>query len=641
MGGLGCGSVAGGYLADRLPQRQRLVLFAIAELAIALFAFVSLPLYYGVLHTHFGDMARSPVLLPVVLFGSLLWPTFFMGMSLPLLARAMTPHVHGAAKLVGTLYAVNTLGGAVGAMVTAWWFMRHLGFEQTIRLGALLNLCVAVGAAVLVHATRTEALAEPAETSAPVAAAAPAPRMDEPQRRRSDLVLWMATYALAGLLALSLEIVWFRLLGVMLKATSFTFGHLLALYLTGLTAGTFAGQWLVERVKRPAAVFLALQAAVSLYAGLGLIGVTTLAPELTPLWEYFGRYDPLAWSEARDRPGLVFALFVLLPAVLMGPPTLMMGLSFPFLQRVVQRDLATLGRRVGWLQGANIIGSMFGAALTGWAALRVLGTSVTLSLLVALGVVFLLLLLHGSRGQGLNRWSRLAVGAAIALIILVASQIPRAATLWATLHGTTAARTIHSEDDSGLSLLKGNSVHMHGETVVYANGLGQSSVPFPAHHITLGLMPLMMHPHPQEIAIVGLGSGRRCMRPVAARRPVAFISSRSWRRSCTRCGSCTRVPAMSDSGRCSTIRASPSHSPTRAGSFASGGVPTTSSRPTPCARRVRMPGTSTRSSTSSCSDGTCVRAVSPSRGRRPSGRSRRLPASFLMACGMSTTTSRS
>jgi MFS family permease len=39
--GMGLGSVVGGYLADRIPARWRIGLFAISELAIALFAFVS------------------------------------------------------------------------------------------------------------------------------------------------------------------------------------------------------------------------------------------------------------------------------------------------------------------------------------------------------------------------------------------------------------------------------------------------------------------------------------------------------------------------------------------------------------------------------------------------------------------------
>ena len=41
MGGLGCGSLAGGRLADRLSSGDLMRVFAACELAIALFAFFS------------------------------------------------------------------------------------------------------------------------------------------------------------------------------------------------------------------------------------------------------------------------------------------------------------------------------------------------------------------------------------------------------------------------------------------------------------------------------------------------------------------------------------------------------------------------------------------------------------------------
>ena len=505
MGGLGCGGLAGGYLADRFGQRQRIVLFAFAELAVAVFAFFSLDLYYHVLYGRFGDLARSPVLLALVLFVSLLWPTFFMGMSLPVLARAMTRRVQGAAQLVGALYGVNTLGAAVGAMATTWLFMRHLGFEQTVRVGAMLNLCVALGALAVLRT----GVGHPHRDGEPVDTATASPAAVLPDRPVDHVRfgLWLLTYAISGLLALSFEIVWFRLLGVMLKSTSFTFGHLLGIYLAGLTLGTFVGQRSVRRASRPAVTFLALQAGVSLYAGVSIIAVEAAAPHIPALWEYLGRYEPLSFSEEVERLHFLVALYVLLPAVLIGPPTVMMGLSFPFLQKVVQRDLSVLGRRVGWLQTANIFGAMLGAAVTGTVALQVLGTAGTLQVLVALGVVFLVLLLVLSRSLGADRRLGVPAGAIMVLLLVVAWQVPRASSLWATLHGTAADRIIHAEDASGLSLLKSQSVHMRGETVVYANGLGQSSVPFPQYHITLGLVPIMVHPNPERVAIVGLGSG--------------------------------------------------------------------------------------------------------------------------------------
>jgi spermidine synthase len=248
-------------------------------------------------------------------------------------------------------------------------------------------------------------------------------------------------------------------------------------------------------------------------------------PLAVPLRFYLARYEPLNVEAALVTVGhylsggapaleidalrvrVLAMLYVAVPLVITGPPTAMMGLSFPFLQRVVQRDLAVLGRRVGWLQTANIFGSMLGAGLTGWGLLRFLGTAATMKVLVLCGAFFIVLFLVSARRERGAAVRLPLVGAALAGVVAIAWSIPDSAALWARLHGTTPDRTISAEDGSGLSLLKSGAGGFTAGAEVYANGLGQSSIPFPGHHVTLGLMPVMLHPNPRDIAIVGLGSG--------------------------------------------------------------------------------------------------------------------------------------
>src|SRR5688500_8161848 len=82
-GGLGVGNLAGGHLADRLSARQSLLHFAAADLVIAVFGLFSASLYYDYLYQRFGPIDMPPPALAGILFLSLLWPTFFMGASLP------------------------------------------------------------------------------------------------------------------------------------------------------------------------------------------------------------------------------------------------------------------------------------------------------------------------------------------------------------------------------------------------------------------------------------------------------------------------------------------------------------------------------------------------------------------------------
>lgn len=519
MAGLGCGSLAGGHLADRLSSKNRLLAFGIAEGIITLFALGSKWLYYDLLYLKWSALAHSPFLLPVVLFVSLLLPTFCMGMTLPILAKTFTARIEAASAIIGYLYGINTLGAAVGALVTPWILLRRFGFADILQIGAALNAVCAVGALLLWWWSARDGVPVPAQTTHP-------PKRSTAEATVFSVRTWMLIYALSGFIALALEIVWFRLLGVLQKSTAFTFPTLLAVYLGGLAAGVILGVPLAKHVRRPAITFLALQSGITLYAGAAfglLLHHVNRREFLKPLWVYLGGYEPVnaadmsaairAWLSGADlAPALGesarFGLFLyfVLPFVLIAPATLLMGISFPVLQKLVQDNPTLLGRRVGWLQTLNIAGSMVGALVVGWVLLGWLGSSGTLKLLVFLGGIFLCLAAWQLAGQPWKRW----VSVAISLILVgwIASRIPTSLRLWAKLHGVAPRAIIASEGASGLAVLKGHQDGFEKEPVwVFTNGIGQSWLPYGEVHTQIGLLAVVLHPKPAEVAVIGLGSG--------------------------------------------------------------------------------------------------------------------------------------
>jgi spermidine synthase len=520
MAGLGIGSLIGGRLADALDWRRQIGLFAVLELAIGAFALASSWLYYDVLYVEHAALASSPVLLALVLFCSLLLPTACMGMSFPLVSKALTPRLALAGRRIGSLYAMNTLGGAAGAFVVVWFWMGALDFPSILRIGARLNFGVAALALLAGVATwlLSGLLSESERSEATGAATQPVLAFSA----------WTWLYALAGFLALSWEILWFRLLGVLLKSNSFTFAHLLAIYLGSLAVGIFAGARLVHLGAQPGRVYLGLQLGVTLYAGLAL-GVLFQVLDnwsgVAWLREYLAGFEPLdvtpvqyALNEWRYAPAQLFAtlasrpefmvLYLLVPCLLIGPPTLMMGASFAFLQRAVQDDGARLGRRVGSLQAANIAGATLGSIITGTVLLHYIGTTQTARVLIALGCLFLSPLLALAVR---TRAPRIAYsGGAALLAVLMLMWIPSGQSFWATLHGAPAEQVIAAEDGTGVSVLRNGNAEFSSTTLVYVNGLGQSWIPFHAVdsiHSQLGIIPAMLHPAPEAIAVIGIGSG--------------------------------------------------------------------------------------------------------------------------------------
>jgi MFS family permease len=203
MGGLGAGHVAGGQVADRVSRRASLVLFGAAELAIALFGLFSAALYYDVLYQRLGQLDLTRAAMATILFGGLLWPTFFMGASLPLLARAITDRIDHAASTIGALYGVNTLGAAAGACIATWVLLPGLGLEGSLRIGAAINLACAL--VVLPLSLRIDG---PAERAAAADGQLHTRRVSGEGSGRRRLWLWALVSGLAGFVALSYEITW-------------------------------------------------------------------------------------------------------------------------------------------------------------------------------------------------------------------------------------------------------------------------------------------------------------------------------------------------------------------------------------------------------------------------------------------------
>jgi spermidine synthase len=541
MAGLGCGSLAGAQVADRLPRRANLACFAAAELAVGVFGFFSADLYYGVLYQRFGHLMLGAEARAAMLFVSLLWPTFFMGVSLPLLARALTPEIGRAARITGRLYACNTAGAAAGAFVSTWVLLPAYGLEGTLQISAVVNIAAAAGVWPLLSSVDVPR-ADPSnrDRDRPPRHPAPAdvepPATDRPDAFRVPFAVWALVYAMSGFLALSLEIVWFRLLGVMLKSTASTFGTLLSIYLTGIGLGAALGTALGRRTRVPAHVFLVMQSAACLYAGLGVtVLLATIADWRSLAWlsSYFGSYEPidaraevgrlaLALRGGGDLPRAFLLLYVVLPSVLILPPTLLMGASFPLLLQATQTDLARLGRRVGGLLAANIAGSALGSIVTGWMSLAWLGSSGTLKMLVAASTLFPMWGLVLSTRTSANRWRASTYAGLIVAAACLFVLMPDGPSLWARFHGSTPAFVQIGEDGSGTSVLR-TVPGREPRVVVFANGVGQSWIPYGGIHTVLGALPAFIHPHPRSAAIIGLGSGDTVF-GVAGRRDLERIT---------------------------------------------------------------------------------------------------------------------
>lgn len=517
MAGLGLGSWGGGVLSTRLDERKALRAFAWLELGVAAFGAVSVPFYYDGLYLKGASLYDSPVRVALLHFLSLLLPTALMGMSLPFLARASVTVRESASRTLGVLYGINVLGAATGALVTPWLLVRFLGVRGAVGVAVAANLVAAALVVVARQSTRGETQAAGAPLlPAPTAAPPGIPVGPEPgpaggtspamaASASHPLSLWMVLYAASGFIALSLEILWFRVMDVAVKSGAFTFGTLLFVYLLGNAAGSLLGVGRVERLRRPLSAFLLCQCLLLAASALAFILLVRLPPDLpvySALFRYWGGVSHLRMRGFTDTFANAALLYGLLPVFLFGLPTVLMGLSFPILQRAVQDEVRTSGRKVGFLQAANITGCLLGSLLVGLVFLSAFGTAGTMRLLVLLGVGFALV---GMRDEGV----RFRFGALAAALVGLAFLLPAQDDLWRRLHGShSQPGALFEEDGTGVAGLTPSTTKT-GSTVwrVWVNGKSNSLLPFGGVHTALGAAPALMHPAPRDIAIIGLGSG--------------------------------------------------------------------------------------------------------------------------------------
>lgn len=484
LAGLGLGSLVGGLFADRLTRRRALVLFGVCELSIALYGALSVPLFYDVLFLGLVELSRSRLLVLAVAFVSLLVPTALMGMSLPFLSRAMVDDIGDAPARVGVLYAINTLGAGVGALVTGFWLIGSFGYWPAILVGATFNAIVGVGALLVDRGGRPTARVDASPPG--IAAAVPsAPDTD------GALGRWCVYVFASGFLAVVVQIVWYRIHGTLMQGNAYGFALVLGVFLVGDAIGLLIGARLAHRVADPGRLLLLLQGATALIAGGGVYALY-LADGVSALAEYLINVDHVAV------PGAHALAVIAVVTVAVFSASVVMGFTFPLSQRAVQTDLARVGRRVGMIQLANIAGNSLGGLVAGLVLLRFVGSAGTVVVAVLIGLAFVLYqVVVGAR-------KKRAVGLAVALGLLAAI-FPGNDSLWARLHGVGDGQQADvAEDHTGLALLRRFE---NGYYLMYIQGHSQSCLPVCTVHAFLGAIGPLVHPAPERVLVVGVAAG--------------------------------------------------------------------------------------------------------------------------------------
>lgn len=388
MIGLALGSYVMGRWVD--VRRRLLETYALVETGVACLAIVSPIILTGLHHfyaaiSHALDLSLGWLtLLRLVLSIVVLTPiTFLMGTTLPLMSRIYADRDGRVGSDVGRLYLVNTAGGALGCLLAGIFLIRLLGLRETIYLGAAINMLLAGGALLLarlsVEHARRPGVPTPSGASIPTVGGrgehAPPleSRLDRPLPTPARAVLRYVAiaYAVSGFVALGYEVVWARILYIHNLHAVYSFALMLAVFLTGLTAGSACATWWVRRHRVTVGLFGALQ------VGIGILAVAILM--------VFARLPSFHIDQILGGYSVAYELAI--SAITLLPPTFLMGVLFPVVGSIYTRERTSdVGLRIGTVNALNTLGSIVGSLAAGFVMIPQLGLRNTTLLLAAVNL---------------------------------------------------------------------------------------------------------------------------------------------------------------------------------------------------------------------------------------------------------------
>jgi len=533
MSGLALGSFAAGFIADR--AKRPLALFGIAELLVGVTALATPAALDGVKalyvswHPAIGDSLGQLTLVRFALsFVVLIVPTMLMGATLPLVMKSSLTRADAVGQRMGLLYGTNTAGAIVGALLAGFVLIPQVGVQRGFLLAASLNILIGIVAMIAARRLPVQRIVSPAhagvEAAEAIAQGGPspaAPSMPPPEAAAPPAIspvgpagipeasplarrIVLAVFLLSGVTSLALEVLWFRVLVIFLRPTTYSFTLMLATVLAGIAVGSYLATPILNRARNYLAWLAGLElgiavVALSSFQGLGL----------SVIWSQ-GLRERLA-----DMPVVGYLSPLLLASLLAILPTsLLLGMAFPIGLRIwAGGDPSdhTVARRIGLFYSLNVCGAIVGSLAAGFWLIPWLGSPGTLLVLATVSLVAGLALL-----VPLARTSRRFALTAAVLALAVFGGLAAIA-----VDPFDVALTYFHRGERRLWREEGvqTSVAIHERRtgrrladrmrIMYLDGMHQSNDALSTLfvHRRIGFLPTALHPNPQRALVVGLGAG--------------------------------------------------------------------------------------------------------------------------------------
>ncbi len=483
MGGLCIGSI--GLPRLKLGGRNPLRVYGALELGIGILGVVvtlampSVSRIYviGAEHGLPGMLLRG-----IVAAVCMLPPTILMGASLPAIVRGIETTPKGVSWWA-LLYGSNTAGAVFGCLLAGFYLLRIYSMATAAFVAVAINLLVA-GLSYM--------LAREAPAAAPAVAAETA--------RTAAPLNWPVylTIALSGATALGAEVLWTRLMSMLLLATVYVFSIILAVFLVGLAAGSAGASWLIRKV-RP-------QLALGVCQLLLILAIAWTAGVITGILPF--------WSDAvltTTSPWEMFFLDLKRCLFAILPPALLWGASFPLAcAAAVSSPDEDPARVAGGIYAINTLGGIIGALAVSLVLIPWIGSQQSTRIILILSAVSAFVALAPLlKGRTLPTIGVLASMVIAGLLAWGVPPVPGDLIAYGRRMGVYKGQSEILYVAEGRNSSVAISRWSNGTVYVNVNGHVEATTELFDMKLQrmVGHLPGLIHPNPKSVLGIGFGAG--------------------------------------------------------------------------------------------------------------------------------------
>lgn len=541
MGGMALGS----WICSKYSLRWKNLLsgYALTEGIIGLFALIFHNAFVSTIqfsYTSILPQLGHPAAVSIfkwTLSGLMILPqSVLLGMTFPLMSTGILrlfPEKPG--RSVAMLYFTNSLGAAIGVLVSGFVLVKLAGLPGTIRIAGLINLALALTVWLLVRRSRPpgkRSEAQPVRNSGGLSTPDRTAKRRKPAAGQAGMVsngikqdavfegsratgYWFFLLAslVTGASSFMYEIGWIRMLSLVLGSSTHSFELMLSAFIFGLALGGLWIQRRIDRAQSPVRYLAHVQVLMGLFA-------------LSTLLFYGNTFEVMRWilgSLSKTQAGYTY-FNLSSNAIAMGimlPATFCAGMTLPLITFILIRK-GYGERSVGAVYAANTVGAIIGVFSAIYFGMPFLGLKGLITFGAGLDIA-LGLALFWHAAAGFESYRKPAAVSAVAIAAVAATLLFVGLDPFKMASGVYRSGEILRNDEykilyhkDGKTATVSLTQHRAGVLSIRTNGKSDSAIMMErgkeAHSdeptmILLGVIPVALNPRARRAAVIGLGTG--------------------------------------------------------------------------------------------------------------------------------------